>query len=198
MKGHQGEFSMQVLSRQRGVSLIEVLISVLIFSVGMLGVAGLLVTSIRSNHTAFLRTQAAFLAGNMADRMSANPVGVWSGDYDSTSYPVSGSTASNHDCASGCTPDALAKSDQRNWSSQLTTFLPNAKAAVQCSAANAGYAPVAWVPPSASSTPAPGQIGMRPPYGGSCTMRIEWSEQGIGSPDHEDAEMQRFEWEFQP
>jgi len=189
---------MRVLSRQRGVSLIEVLISVLIFSVGMLGVAGLLVTSIRSNHTAFLRTQVAFLASSMADRMSANPVGVWNGNYNSANYPVGGSAAANHDCASGCTPDMLAQFDQRSWSSQLTTFLPDAKASIQCNAAGAGYTPDAWAPPSASSTPAPGQIGMRPPYGGTCAMRIQWSEQGAGDPDHGDAETQRFEWEFQP
>jgi len=189
---------MQVLSRQRGVSLIEVLISVLIFSVGMLGVAGLLVTSIRSNHTAFLRTQVAFLASNMADRMSANPVGVWNGNYDSTGYPVAASTAANHDCASGCTPDMLAQFDQRNWSNQLTAFLPDAKASIQCDAAGAGYTPDAWTPPSSGGTPSPGQIGMRPPYGGTCDMRIEWSEQGAGDTDHADARMQSFEWEFQP
>ena len=188
-------------SGQRGVSLIEVMMAVLIFSIGLLGLAGLLVMATRSNHAAYLRTQVTFLAGSMADRMSANPVGVWSGSYNSSSYPVTAGTAANADCSAGCTPAALAKSDQGSWSRQLTTFLPNAKAKVNCDASNAGYAPAAWIPPSAStSAPAatPGQIGMRPPYGGTCKMRIQWSEQGTGDKDHRVAQVQTFDWEFQP
>ncbi|HEV2538079.1 MAG TPA: type IV pilus modification protein PilV [Frateuria sp.] len=184
---------------QRGVSLIEVLVAVLVFSVGMIGVAGLLIMATRSNHTAYLRTQAAFLASNMGDRMSANPVGVWMGNYDSSSYPVSASTAANNDCSAGCTPDALAQSDQRAWSRQLKTFLPQASARIRCDKTNAGYTPDAWVPPSASTSPTapvttPGQIGMRPPYGGTCSMHISWYEQDSLGPSSQ----QTFDWEFQP
>jgi type IV pilus assembly protein PilV len=184
---------------QRGVSLIEVLVAVLIFSIGMIGVAGLLVMATRSNHTAYLRTQAAFLAGNMVDRMSANPVGVWMGSYDSTSYPVSASTAANNDCSAGCTPDALAQSDQRAWSRQLKTFLPQPQARITCVKSSAGYTPATWVPPSSSTSPSapvatPGQIGMRPPYGGSCHMTIFWYEQDSTNTNS----LQQFDWEFQP
>jgi len=192
---------MQLLSRQRGISLIEVLMAVLIFSIGLIGLAGLLVMATRSNHAAYLRTQAIFLAGSMADRMSANPVGVWNGNYDSTSYPVSASTAANNDCSAGCTPDALAKSDQRAWSRQLKTFLPGVAATIQCDKTSAGYIPASWIPPSSSSSapaPTPGQIGMRPPYGGSCAMRIAWTEQGNGSKLARSASTQSFDWEFQP
>jgi type IV pilus assembly protein PilV len=78
---------MQHLPYQRGITLIEVLVAVLIFSIGLLGVAGLLVMSVRSNHAAYLRTQVTFLAQSMADRMQANPIGVWSGDYNGR-YPI--------------------------------------------------------------------------------------------------------------
>ena len=197
---------MQVLSRQRGISLIEVMMSVLIFSIGLIGLAGLMVMSTRSNHSAYLRTQATFLANNMVDRMRANPVGVWNGNYDSTSYPVSASTAANANCSSGCTPDAVAKADQRNWSSQLRTFLPGVSASIACDASNAGFTPGGWtlgsVPPSGSTAPSipadPGQVGMRPPYGGTCKMLVRWSEQGAGDEDHRTAATQTFAWEFQP
>ena len=192
---------MQVLSRQRGVSLIEVMMSVLIFSIGLLGLASLMVMATRSNHSAYLRTQAVFLAGSMADRMSSNPVGVWGGDYNSASYPVSGSTAANNNCSIGCTPDALAQSDQRQWSSQLKTFLPDVAATVSCNASSAGFTPASWVPPSAGTSappPTPGQVGMRPPYGGTCKLRIQWSEQGLGDKDNRTAQTQTFDWEFQP
>lgn len=201
---------MQFLSRQRGVSLIEVMMSVLIFSIGLIGLAGLMVMSTRSNHSAYLRTQAVFLAGNMADRMSANPVGVWGGDYDSGSYPIGASTAANNDCGSGCTPDAIAQSDQRRWSSQLKTFLPDAAAVINCDASAAGFTPAGWTLGSPAvvasgstvavpAVPAnPGQVGMRPPYGGTCKLRIQWSEQGLGDKDHRTAATQTFDWEFQP
>lgn len=192
---------MHLLSRQRGVSLIEVLVAVLIFSIGLIGLAGLLVMATRSNHAAYLRTQAVFLAGNMADRMGANPVGVWSNSYNSNDYPISGSTSANAACSSGCTPDELALADQRAWSSQLRSFLPGVSADITCSAASAGFTPAAWVPPSAgtSSPPAtPGQIGMRPPYGGTCNMHIRWQEQGTGSRENLASNAQDFYWEFQP
>lgn len=174
---------MQVLSRQRGVSLIEVLVSVLIFSIGLVGLAGLLVMATRSNHAAYLRTQVTFLADGMADRMRANPMGVWGGAYNRTDYPAAASTAG---CSAGCTPTELATYDRNLWSSQLRTFLPNPTARIDCAADGAGYAP--------SSN----QLAMRPPYGGSCAMHISWSERGAGDGAHRAAATQTFDWEFQP
>lgn len=194
---------MHVVSRQRGVSLIEVLMAVLIFSVGLIGLAGLMVMATRSNHSAYQRTQVTFLASTMADRMGANPVGVWSGFYNSTAYPVAASTASNNDCASGCTPQALAASDQRAWSRQLSSFLPNVKASIACNNAPAGYTPAGWTmgSPASGATAAvpadPGQVGMRPPYGGVCTMGITWDEQQSVNQQAGVA-AQTFSWTFQP
>ncbi len=69
---------MQLESRQRGVSLIEVLMAVLIFSIGLIGLAGLMVISTRSNHSAYLRTQG----GRSGD---ARPAGL--------EYPVANLSA---------------------------------------------------------------------------------------------------------
>lgn len=179
---------MQVLSRQRGVSLIEVMMSVLIFSIGLIGLAGLMVMSTRSNHSAYLRTQVTFLANNMANRMSANPKGVWDGSYNSSTYPVAAASAG---CGAGspCNSANLAIHDQRLWSDQLRTFLPNATASIDCAGTGAvGYDPTA-------------QLDLRPPYGGMCAMRINWSEQNNGSQQDRIANpsnTQRFDWEFQP
>lgn len=175
---------MQVLSRQRGISLIEVMMAVLIFSIGLIGLAGLLVMATRSNHAAYLRTQVTFLAGSMADRMRANPSGVWSGSYNSDDYPVTGTT----DCeTASCTPADVATRDQQIWSSQLTTLLPNATANIACAAAD-----------SLSYAPSSDQINRRPPYGGNCAMTISWNERGAGDKEHSDSATQTFAWEFQP
>ena len=176
---------MQRKSRQRGVSLIEVLIAVLIFTIGLLGLAGLMVVSTRSNHVAYLRTQATFLANNMAERMSANPTAVWTGLYNSTTYPVSGATVAC-DATSPCDATQVAAHDQQMWSAQLKTFLPHPSAQITCTGlASAGFNPSAY-------------LAQRPPYGGNCWMQISWTERGAGDAAHSIATPRTFAWNFQP
>jgi type IV pilus assembly protein PilV len=175
--------------RQQGFSMLEVLIAVLVFSLGMIGLAGLLIFAIQSNHVAYLRTQATFLAHNMAARMSANPAGVWAGNYNVT-YPVTGTAT----CDSGCNPAELASYDNQQWSTQLTTFLPNVTGQISCTAAGL------------TITPNAAQQDMRPPYGGTCTMTLTWNEAGSAggatqaSIDASKTGQQQhtFAWIFQP
>lgn len=177
---------MQGILKQRGVSLIEVLVAVLIFTIGLLGLAGLMVMATRSNHAAYVRTQVVFLATNMANRMSANPTGIWNGSYNNTSYPVSAASAG---CGSGagCAPAALATHDQQIWSAQLTTFLPNPNASISCTdTGKVGYDPTA-------------QLSYRPPYGGVCTMNITWSERSANDQATQTSmPVSTFSWQFQP
>src|SRR5882762_5337274 len=63
-----------VLSRsyQRGLSMIEVLVAVVIISLGLLGMAGLQASGMRTSQSAFYRAQAAQFTNDMAERMRAN------------------------------------------------------------------------------------------------------------------------------
>lgn len=171
--------------RQRGFTMLEVLIAVLVFSLGMLGLAGLLIFATQSNHVAYLRTQATFLAHNMAARMSANPAGLWgdgtNSDYTITAIEPAGTPIPS--CAGGCSPADLATRDIDAWSQQLHTFLPKAAATIKCKTDGLAHLP-----------PAP-QFGLRPPYGGQCTMTISWNE--AKSKNGERA-TRTFEWVFQP
>lgn len=179
---------MQFRRAVRGVSLIEVLMAVLIFSIGLIGLAGLLIVSTRSNQAAFVRTQVTFLANSMADRMRANPYGLWEGDYTDT-FPVTG-TMPKCDTTKACIPSDVALRDKLLWGTQLQTFLPGLGAtSIACTAASGtSYNPTA-------------QIGLRPPYGGKCTMIITWAERGTsgGTDDNTDsASLQSFTWVFEP
>lgn len=165
----------------RGVSLIEVMMAVLVFSVGLIGLSGLLIATFRSNQTGYQRTQAEFIAMSMADRMRANPLAVWSGGYNSSSYPLAGAQACTD--ASACTPAKVAVRDQVMWSTQLTTFLPNATASIAC--AN-------------GATPNTTQLLVRPPYAGNCVMRINWTERAAGDSTHQGAALRTYVWNFQP
>ena len=65
--------SMLVTSRlQRGFSLVEAMVALMVLSIGMLGIAGLYVESLRAGRTAIYRTQAINLASDMAERIRAN------------------------------------------------------------------------------------------------------------------------------
>lgn len=69
------------LKRQSGVSLLEVLIAVLVLSVGLLGIAGLQTANIRNTQSAHQRTVAVLLAASMAERIRANPAAAITGAF---------------------------------------------------------------------------------------------------------------------
>jgi len=160
----------------RGFTLLEVLIALLIFSLGMLGLAGLMVVSVKTNQSAYQRTQASFLAQSMADRMRANisKVNEYNGDYDS-------STASGTIC-SACDPDQLLARDRAIWSQQLIESLPtNTTANINC---------------DGTVIPASSGAGT---YDGTCEFTIKWTEANLKQEDSSTPPpTQTFAWVFQP
>lgn len=60
------------IRHQRGLSLLEVLVAIVILSLGLLGMAGLQAASLRTSQGSFYRAQAAQYADDMAERMRAN------------------------------------------------------------------------------------------------------------------------------
>jgi type IV pilus assembly protein PilV len=112
--------------RTSGFSLIEVLIALVVFSVGLLGVAGLQVSGLRANHSSALRSQTTYLAYDMADRMRANLQGVNDGNYNN----LSGVPGDPGCVSSGCTPALMAQDDLREWNLANSTNLPSGSGAV--------------------------------------------------------------------
>lgn len=77
--------------RQRGFTLIEILVAVIVLSVGLLGVASLQIASKRGNFEAMQRSAATMYAESLVERMRANPVNYASftnGDFVTTSVGV--------------------------------------------------------------------------------------------------------------
>ena len=75
--------------RSAGFSLVEVLVSLCILSIALLGTAGLTAASMRSNNNAYYRSQATVLADDILDRMRANRTAARAGNYEIESDPVS-------------------------------------------------------------------------------------------------------------
>ena len=102
----------------QGFSLVEVLVALVVVSVGMLGVAGLYVNGMQAGRTAMLSHHAVTLAGDVADRIRANPrAGVaYAGEEG------------NHNCTKGdtdCTPAQMAAHDIMIFGEQAEDFLPD-------------------------------------------------------------------------
>ncbi|KAB7623155.1 type IV pilus modification protein PilV [Alkalilimnicola sp. S0819] len=116
----------QQRKRQQGLSLIEVLVAVLVLSVGLLGLAGLQAASLKNNHSAYLRSQATILANDMADRMRANRAGFLSGAYD---QPAAAQTATCLTTA-GCSAANMAAHDAWEWQQAVAAQLPGGNAIV--------------------------------------------------------------------
>jgi type IV pilus assembly protein PilV len=111
---------------QAGASLVESLVALVVLSVGMLGVAGLMLTGISSNRSALYRTQAVNLVSDMADRIRANTTAR--GAYDTLRYggnpALRGCAASAAAVGGNCTLDELAEDDLARWIDSVRTALP--------------------------------------------------------------------------
>ncbi|MGB0468086.1 MAG: type IV pilus modification protein PilV [Pontibacterium sp.] len=103
----------------RGYTLIEVLVALVIISVGLLGMAGLQITSLKQNQSAYMRSQANILAYDIIDRMRANVSAVEAGSY----FITSGTNTDECETTAGCTDAAMAAHDVFRWQAQLAAEL---------------------------------------------------------------------------
>lgn len=102
----------------RGFSLLEVLIAVLVLSIGLLGMAGLQLNSLKFNESANVRSQATTLAYDVTDRMRANRAAARAGDY------VTGLSDTT------ITGTSRSKIDLQQWKAEIGNKLPDGKAAI--------------------------------------------------------------------
>ncbi len=96
--------------KQQGFTLLEVLIAVLVLSIGLIGLAGMQMLGVKNNNSATMRSQAVFLTQDISDRMRANIANA--GSYVITGTPACGGLC---DPAAGCSGSALATYDVCRW-----------------------------------------------------------------------------------
>ena len=107
--------------RGRGFTLVEVMVSLVVLSLGLLGVAKMVMLSSHSNDSAYMRTQATALAYEMLDCMRANAPGAEAGNYNIAFGPMPAAPTSCVGTVSPATAAQIAAWDMYTWKQRLTT-----------------------------------------------------------------------------
>jgi type IV pilus assembly protein PilV len=103
-----------------GFTLIEILISVVVLAIGLLGMAALQMNGLRNNQSAYFRAQATQLAYDMADRMRTNIVEARDAASGGT---YNNGVASIANCP--CTTAQMTGNDFSQWNAELAAQLPS-------------------------------------------------------------------------
>jgi type IV pilus assembly protein PilV len=144
--------------RARGFSLMEVMVALVVSTVGLLGLAKMESLAISSTSVAGSRSLAAIEASSLAAAMHANP-GYWQSGVvtsiviSSSANPYSAAPTCTTPGATSCVPQAMAFNDLNQWAAAVNSVLPGYLATITCSQA----------------------IGV--PV--TCTIQLQWTENGV-------------------
>ena len=119
----------------KGFTLLEVLIALLVMSIGLLGIGKMMMLSARANDSAYMRSQATALAYTMLDAMRANRQAAIALGYD-TAVVVPALQACT--AAAPCTSGQQAQNDAALWNNALAAELPGGTGTVVTANAPSG------------------------------------------------------------
>ena len=101
-------------SRQRGLTLVESMVALLVISIGLLGIAALQITAMKQNATALNHSQAVWISYNMADRIRAN-ISQFANYVD-----IDTNKTYTQDCQGGtCSTTEMVTADAADWATQV-------------------------------------------------------------------------------
>src|SRR5215831_18406550 len=111
-----------------GFTLLEVLVALLVMSIGLLGIGKMMLLSARANDSAYMRSQATALAYTMLDALRANRDAAVSQGYDTAQVVPKRLACAT--AAPGCNSGQVAQNDTFLWNQALGTALPNGAGSV--------------------------------------------------------------------
>lgn len=110
---------MRTQNKNHGFSMIEVLVTITIIAIALLGSAGLQTYALKTNQGGQFRNQAAFFVSDIVERMTANKSFATSANGYATNL------ATTSDCAAiACTPTTLAAYDVTSWKNSIASAIP--------------------------------------------------------------------------
>ncbi len=127
------KFPFHNIKHLSGFTLLEVMIALLVLSIGLLGIAALQANSLKINHGAYQRSQAIFLAYDMMDRLRANRTAGLAGQCDIALGATLGGTD-------------MCAVDVTDWQNNFVgALLPSGQGLIDCSTtANICVVTVQW------------------------------------------------------
>lgn len=136
--------------RARGGSLLEVLVSIVIASIGLLGLAGINATAVRYGKLSQYRAIATLLVGDITERMRANPTAVaasnyqFQQDYVTQQAAIAAVNPACNSVATACTPAQMAAADIAAWRQSVRSSLPSGSVRIDRTASGASDVWIAW------------------------------------------------------
>lgn len=118
-------------NHQYGVSLIEVLVSILVAALGIMTMVVMQVNATKLGKTSEVRAMGALLVGDLADRMRANPQGFAANNYtfnEATAIPAASTQCIGPGAA--CSAQQMAQQDLADWLNTINGTLPSGTARI--------------------------------------------------------------------
>ncbi len=158
-------------SRKQGVSLVEVLVAIVIFMVGLMGLLAGAARTIRTNQDAFLSSHATNVANTYISMLRRNTTGVIAGDYNGTVIATPRSTVYTSACETAtCTPAQVAADDRVMLQSVMGQTMPPATQLASVCTPHVENAAIAGLAKSYA-----------PVYSGLCTLTLTWTSDKNGN-----------------
>ena len=110
--------------RRNGFTLLEVLIALLVMSIGLLGIGKMMMLAARANDSAYMRSQATALGYTILDAMRANRQASTVGGYDTALGVFPGTAGCGTTVAAACNSGQQAQNDLWQWGTSLAAQLP--------------------------------------------------------------------------
>lgn len=116
---------------QRGISLIESLVAIVVMALGILGILGVQMRTLADTQTAVRRAHAIRLIEDLSERIKSQPNGLGVMASYVREWDETGATATSPDCQdAACSPADLATYDLNRWIDNVRAALPLGDAAV--------------------------------------------------------------------
>lgn len=116
---------------QRGISLIESLVAIVVMALGILGILGVQMRTLADTQTGVRRAQAIRLIEDLSERVKSQPNGLGVMDAYVRDWDETGATETSPNCQEdACSPSELATYDLNRWIDNVRAALPLGDAAV--------------------------------------------------------------------
>ena len=105
--------------KQRGITMVEILVAILILAIGFLGMASVQLMGAKNIAGSSFRTLATIYAYDMVERMRLNPEGIENDAYDA----IDGTKVADPKCGNTCTAEKIAQRDAYEWNQLIKSSL---------------------------------------------------------------------------